>query len=151
MTKRDSHLVREIKKLEKMADKASEWDIGHQDRSVNGYAAGTIGHIQEGVYESLYDIQEIEKKEKLEKEREKWEERNKRPNPVFRLDGIIWNDLPWRRHPAHEEGYQYHVLRWTGSFDWKTFRFRSRKTCSEKNCIINAPVEIQEQFARMAK
>lgn len=70
MTKTDSYLVKQIKKLEKIAEKA-DMDLGECAfyESPEGKAADTVDHILEIIHESLISYKEAKEKQKIESEK----------------------------------------------------------------------------------
>ena len=54
----------------------------------------------------------------------------------------IWPDKPWVKH-VHCDGARFHVFSYLGISDFRGVRMVVK--CSEKNCIVNAPKEIQQQ------
>lgn len=65
----DSYLIKRIKKIERLARKATIEDRRYE-RNTYGYAAGMIDHLHEVVHEYTIKIYEIEKADKEEEERE---------------------------------------------------------------------------------
>jgi hypothetical protein len=88
MTKRDSYLVKQIKKLERHADRANS-DLSEYFfyKSPEGQAAESIDQIHEIVHEALIMFDEAKLQEKQEAEREALEKK-KRKNTKPKFQGI---------------------------------------------------------------
>lgn len=105
MTKRDSYLVKRIKKLERLANGAHTNSFGTAwvpKNSAEGDMAEAMDHIHEVVHEALIRYDEKKKEEKLEEEREKWEQKKARlkqkNTPAILLPATQekpWNIIRW--------------------------------------------------------
>lgn len=99
MTKCDSYMVKEIKKMERLARKADDFDRREYESSPEGYADGTIDAIYEIVHEARLEIKRIAEEQKLEKEQEKLEEQQERrkkkcsAKPSKKMESVVINPL----------------------------------------------------------
>lgn len=101
MATRDSYLVKQIKKLERLGDKAN-YNLSEYffNKSPEGQAAMAIDHIHEVVHEALIRYDEAKLEEKYEREREALEKKKEKekikPKPVFQgLEKHITTNVPW--------------------------------------------------------